>query len=72
MISRSDRSHEGRSDNGPLVGIVVAMIVVMAAITFTLHKSSPLIVTGPGSTSEPSTTGQADVAPARSRSGIER
>jgi hypothetical protein len=49
------------------------MVIVMALIAFTLPKNSPLVTAGPSvTTSEPSTTGEGGLAPARSRRGIER
>ena len=59
--------------NGDIMAILAAMVVVMAVITFTLHRNSPLVATGPSiSTSEPSTTSQGGMLPVRGRSGIER
>ena len=59
--------------NGDIMAILVAMVVVMAVIAFTLHRNSPLAATGRStSTSEPSTMGQGGVVPVRGRSGIER
>ena len=56
--------------NGDIIAILAAMVVVMALITFTLHRN-PLVATGPSITpaSEPSTTG---VVPMRGRRDIER
>lgn len=67
MINRNDRSRESLSGNGAIVGVVAAMIVVMAVIAFTLHRNSPLVATSPGIT-----TGQGGLAPVRGRGGIER
>ena len=59
--------------NGDIMAILAAMVVVMAVIAFTLHRSSPLVATGRStSTSEPSIMGQGGVVPVRGRSGIER
>jgi len=67
---RQPASERGKGD---IIGIVAAMVVVMAVIAFTLHRNSPLVATGPGvSTSEPSTTGQAGIVPVQGRNGIER
>ena len=33
--------------NGDIIAILAAMVVVMALITFTLHRNSPLVATGP-------------------------
>ena len=59
--------------NGDIILILAAMVVVMALITFTLHRN-PLVATGPSITpaSEPSTTGQRGVVPMRGRRDIER
>jgi hypothetical protein len=60
--------------NGDIIAVLAAMVVVMALITFTLHRNSPLVATGTSITaaSEPSTTGQQGVVPMRGRRDIER
>ena len=59
--------------NGDIIAILAAMVVVMALITFTLHRNSPLVATGPSlSASEPGTTGQGGIVPVRGHGGIER
>jgi hypothetical protein len=60
--------------NADIIAVLAAMVVVMALITFTLHRNSPLVATGPSITpaSEPSTTGQRGVVPMRGRRDIER
>ena len=70
-----ERTRRGlrRWGNGDIIAILAAMVVVMALITFTLHRN-PLVATGPSITpaSEPSTTGQRGVVPMRGRRDIER
>jgi hypothetical protein len=67
------RGRDGEWGNGAMVAVVAAMVLVMAVITFTLHKNSPLVANGPNVTpSEPSTSGEGGLAPVRGRSGIER
>jgi hypothetical protein len=67
------RGRDGEWGNGAIVGVIAAMVIVMALIAFTLPKNSPLVTAGPSvTTSEPSTTGEGGLAPARSRRGIER
>jgi hypothetical protein len=71
MIDRNGRSRESLSGNGAIVGVVTAMLVVMAVIAFTLHRNSPLIATGPGiSGSETRRSGQGGLVPVRGRGGI--
>jgi hypothetical protein len=71
MPNRRDR--DGEWGNGGIVAVIAAMVMVMAFIAFTLHRNSPLVAGGPSvTTSEPSTTGEGGLAPARSRRGIER
>ena len=55
--------------NADIIAVLAAIVVVMALITFTLHRHSPLVATGPSITpaSEPSTTGQRGVVPMRGR-----
>ncbi len=62
-----------RSGNGALIGIVLAMVVVMTAIVFTLQKNSSRAAAGPQiAPSEPTAVGEGDVAPVRPQSGPER
>ena len=71
MPNRRDR--DGEWGNGAIVAIIAAMVIVMAVTAFTLHRTSPLVASGPTVTaSEPSTSGQGGIAPVRGRSGIER
>jgi len=73
MTDRDRRSRDSQDGSGAIIGVVLAMVVVMAVIAFTLHRNSPLVATGPGiSRSAPSTTGQGGLMPVRGRSGIER
>jgi hypothetical protein len=58
--------------NGDIIAVLAAMAVVMALITFTLHRHSPLVATGSSTASEPSTTGQRGFVPMRGRRDIER
>jgi hypothetical protein len=68
MPNRRDR--DGEWGNGAIVAVIAAMVVVMALIAFTLHRNSPLVASGPSVTaSEPSTSGQGGLAPARSPQG---
>jgi hypothetical protein len=54
--------------NGAIVAVIAAMVLVMAVITFTLHRNSPLVANGPNVTpSEPSTSGEGGLAPVRGR-----
>ena len=41
------RGGDGEWGNGAIVAVVAAMVLVMAVITFTLHKNSPLVANGP-------------------------
>ena len=60
-MSDNDRARTRRSrewGDGDLIAVLAAMVDVMAVITFTLHRNSPLVATGPSVTaSEPSTAG---------------
>ena len=48
------RGRDGEWGNGAIVAVIAAMVLVMAVITFTLHKNSPLVANGPNVTpSEP-------------------
>jgi hypothetical protein len=73
---RDERTRRGLRQwgNADIIAVLAAMVVVMALITFTLHRDSPLVATGPSITpaSEPSTTGQKEVMPMRGRRDIER
>ena len=74
MSDERTRRGPRQRGNGDIIAILAAMVVVMALITFTLHRNSPLVATGPSITpaSEPSTTGQRGVVPMRGRRDIER
>jgi hypothetical protein len=59
--------------NADIIGLLAAMVLVMAVTAFTLHRNSPLVATGPTVTvSDPSTDGRGGIAPVTGRSGIER
>jgi hypothetical protein len=67
------RDREGEWGRGATVGVIAAMVIVMAVAAFTLHRNSPLVATPPAvNASEPSTTGQGALGPVRGRSGIDR
>ncbi len=56
-----------------MLALLAAVVVVMAVVAFTLNRNSPLVATPASSTTEgDGTNGQAGVAPAQGRSGIER
>jgi hypothetical protein len=73
MIDERTRRGLRQWGNGDIIAVLAAMVVVMALITFTLHRNSPLVATDPRITpaSEPSTTGQRGVVPMRGRRDIE-
>jgi hypothetical protein len=62
-----------RNTEWSIFALLAAMVVVMTVVAFSLHRNSPLVATAPTlAVSEPETTGQGDLTPARGRSGIER
>ena len=69
MSDERTRPRPRQWGNGDIIAVLAAMVVVMALITFTLHRNSPLVATGPSvaPASEPSTTGQKEVVPMRGR-----
>ncbi len=75
MVKNPERRPPRRRErsNTAMLALLAAVVVVMAVVAFTLNRNSPLVATPASSTTEgDGTNGQAGVAPAQGRSGIER